>query len=199
MSFKTLKLGSWIRIIAVGMLAIFIVQFILVFVIRVPRLSTGKTRQSTSSVGKFAISYPEQWQWIETPSGYAGDLTVVALLAYPDPTKLGVYGSIRRSVSSYDSIEEVSKWGEQIAFSQQDYKQISFEPSSINGEDTRLREYTSVTPVSPIMGSSSRHCVDNYRLRNRIGYIITLCVDEEDYTSSESIFRQIVDSFSYQG
>jgi len=80
-------------------------------------------RESTSSVGHFAISYPENWDFLQHPGGQR-DSTIVAAIAHPSVTKLGVIVFFRKSAVRYNSIDEVAKWGEEVGH-RAGYREIS--------------------------------------------------------------------------
>ncbi len=159
--------------------------------------TSGKILQSTSTSGGFSISHPEHWAFRETPRGYQGDSTVVAFLVYPNLPKLGIYIVIRRQNISYGSVEAVAEMGEQTARKQQGYRELSMERSTAGNEETLLREYVWLTPATPLQSSQPRQCLDNYRLHNRTAYILTLCVDAENFSAVKPTFQQMIESFTY--
>lgn len=156
----------------------------------------GRMRESTSSAGHFTISYPENWDFLQHPGGQR-DPTIVAAIAHPNLFKLGVIVFIRQSTSQYDSIDGVSKWGEEIAQQEQDYQEILMSELFLTREETGLREYRWYTPATPLQSPQLMQCYGSYRLHNQIGYVLTLCVNAEDFPAAAPTFRQMIENFTY--
>jgi hypothetical protein len=160
------------------------------------RSPTG-IQQSVNTQGRFAISYPSNWYFLQSPGGQR-DPTVVAAIVRPDILKLGVVISFRRSSVFYSSLDEVAKWGKEVAQSELGYEEIATNVLVVNGEETVFHEYTWFTPQTPLEKPQKMQCYGNYRLHNQVGFVITLCINAEDFSSNKSTFRQIINSFIYQ-
>lgn len=161
------------------------------------KLTTGEVRQTTSTAGHFSISHPERWHFSQQPGGQQ-DSTIVSAVVYPDFFKLGVVIFFRRSTVLYDSLDEVAKWGEDVARTEQAYEEISIQKLLLKNEETILRTYTWFTSWTPISSPQKMKCYGNYRIHNRVGYVITLCVNGEDFDIVKPVFRQMIDSYTYQ-
>ena len=160
------------------------------------RLPFARMQPGTSMKGNFVISYPEIWYFAQNPANQR-DSSVVAAIANPTVFKLGVIVFIRRSGVSYDSFDKVSKWGEEIVAKENRFESISSTKLMIRNEETELREYTWFAPLTPISSPEKMQCYGNYRLHERTGYVITLCVNAEDWAIVAPTFRQMIESFAY--
>lgn len=164
-------------------------------------LPTGKMLVSASVAGHFSIERPEYWQFSETPkgqwSGDGSDSSVVTIIQYSNFPKRGVIILIRRAVGHYISIEEVSNWGEQLGRKQQSFREFSTQELVVGGDGTIIREYTFYTPATPIQSSLMLQCYDNYRFRNQTAYVLTFCVDAEDFAAIKPTFWRMIESFTY--
>lgn len=167
----------------------------LLFPVSPPTL--GPMIQSKSAVGHFVISHPADWQFGETPSGLNGDPTIIAYVSYRNLLKVGVDIEIHRSLSAATSIDQVSSWGEQIARERDGYREIALSPLFVRGEASQTREYTYSTPTTPIQSSYTRQCLDDYRLHKGTGYILSMCVEAEDFSALEPVFQDMINSFAF--
>ncbi len=186
-------------ILALG-LAIMIMAVQLVFKLPPLTISTSeRTRQFTSSSGHFVISYPAQWSLTDLPKGAQGDSAIVALIDDPKVPLPGASVIIRESTVTYQSLDEVERWGEDILQKERDYARGSIQRFKISGEDTLLEEFTTEIAPGPLVGNPTMRCIANYRLYGRVGYILTFCAGVGDFPNVEPIFRQMITSFRYQG
>lgn len=177
---------------------------IVIFLLFPTPFPTGKFIVASSPAGSFSITYPEFWHFSETPRGHYGfggfDSSIVAVVGYNNFPKIGriVTVNVRRSTILYNSLGEVSDWGNQLASKNQAYKSVQPQKSILSDEETILREYVFDLPATPIQSPVTMRCYDNYRLHEQVGYILTLCVNVEDFDTVGPIFQQMIASFVYR-
>lgn len=183
--------------ITLGLVIAISVFQIAVWMFSVPSFPiSNKSTISVSNLGKFSILNPAEWVFTETPKGYLGDSSVVSLLNYPNILKIGVSGSVRETVDTLDSLTKVAEWGGRIAESKPGYRETSSDQLRIKDEQVFLREYRWIAPA-PLQGGQPMRCLDNYRVHDTRAYILTLCVNEEDFARLKPIFIQTIESFAY--
>lgn len=153
---------------------------------------------SVSRSGKFTITYPQEWKFVETRTGYLNDPSMIALLAYPEFMKTGIIGSVRLDVGNFITLSSVGDWGERIAAAKLDYRQVALDRFKIEGEEALLRKYGYNAPASPLQSSQPMECLDSYRMHATRAYILTLCVDGEDFAKLGPVFMQVIESLSIQ-
>jgi hypothetical protein len=159
-------------------------------------LPSASMIRATSEKGGVSISYPSMWGILMEPVGRS-DSNIVAALSYPNFPNLGVYIFIRRNIITYGSLTEVANWGKEIASTENAYREISFGKYLIGNEETYLSEYIRYTSASPIQGPQEIRCYGDYRLHNRTGYAIDMCVNADDFPKVAPTFLRILDSFEY--
>ncbi|MBI5653638.1 MAG: hypothetical protein HZC40_24795 [Chloroflexi bacterium] len=190
---------------------VFVIQIIYGIFFVSPSFATpisGQMTRATSQQSRFSISYPANWIYLENPGGNRGDKTYVATISSPGVFRLGVFGVIRRRVDQFDTLSAVAKWGEDIANRNQTQSAVPSTDTSVNrtissneylirGEKTILREYIWGQGGSLGLTTIVRHCLDNYRIHNGVGFVLTLCTDDDEYSRVAPAFIQMIESFAY--
>ena len=209
---RVLVLGILIPITIFALpFVVFVVQIIYGIFFESPSFATpisGRTTIATNHQLRFSISYPDIWFYSDNPGGNRGDKTFVAIISSPGVFRLGVSGVIRRSVDQFDTLSAVAKWGEDIANRNQKQSVVPSTDTSVNriissneylirGEKTILREYIWGQGGPLGLTTIVRHCLDNYRFHNGVGFVLTLCTDDDEYNRVAPTFIQMIESFAY--
>ena len=189
----------------------FAAQMIYGYFFQSPRFAVSisdKMSQAVNQQDHFSISYPSNCFYSDGStrgsSRSAGGTQILCMGVF----RLGINVNIRRADIVFDQLTEVAKWGENLADDIQNSPTNSFADKSINrnistrdylirDENTILREY--IWGQSGSLGASTivRHCFDNYRFHNRVGFILAMCTDDDEFIRDAPIFLKMIENFAY--
>lgn len=171
----------------------------IVALIRTPPLQmTGAVRTSLVEPYGIMITYPEEWEYTVTPRGIWENPDVIALFTFRNYLKLGIRGSIERMPDAAVTIEDVANRGDLLANNQLGYKEISLTEEHLFNERALKREYVFLVPATPLEPVQSIHCLESYRIHRGTGYLLSLCVNEEEFSRLRELFQSVINSMVFQ-
>jgi hypothetical protein len=195
------KILKSISFLGMLLLACGVTGGILQTIFKLPPLSipTSSTMSRfASATNHYAISYPEDWFFQETPNGIQGNRSIVAIIDFPKLPPPGVRVTIQRSSEHFDSLMQASEWAESIRRTEQAYRVISSENRVLKEEMVLESVIYFELPATPLQSVQPMKCLGHYRLHKRIAYALTFCAQADDFSNLETTFRHMIDSISYQ-
>ena len=196
--FRSLSLAKRVSLIAL-LFSAMACTLQITFVVLFPSQSLfSNLNQYVNHTAGFAVSYPSNWLLLEIHNDDRNASSVVVNMSGFKFFCPAVSMNISRSSATYTSLTQVGEWEEQNSSRWLGYQDVSSSNLNAKGEDTLLHEYTAQLAKSPLCGDASLHCLDNDRLHDGHGYIISLCAYSDDlFVQARSTFEKIIASFSY--
>jgi hypothetical protein len=193
-----------IVVIMLLLMGVFVVQlvynlsrgYVLLAPLDVNELTTKKVFQS--KLKPISIDYPARWAAFDLPQGDGRDQEAIAVISpvsrnYP-------YIQIAYQEMQNDSLEAVEAWGEQrIMNPVRDITRTFYETDSldnieIDAQKALIRKYHYLDYASKRM-----NCIHTYLLHNQAGYIVEMCVNEEnDSPELRGLWEEMIQSISLQ-
>lgn len=146
----------------------------------------------SANQAQFSIKYPEGWNAIEKPNGNGGDKEIVAVI-YPRG-RLFPQVFIARHQFDNSNMDEVISWGTLRAMKKKGYSSISLSPLATVKFNGFSHEYTWISRT--IFGTDTIHCQDWYVVDGKLGYSLSLCAENKDWSSTGKLFLDMIESFS---
>ena len=213
---QTIKPQTSKRVLTLGILLplaclflpfiVFAVQLVYGLFFQSPSFATfisPETIESTNQQAHYTITYPKNWSYSESANGQQGDNTWIATIRGNSALRLGVFITIHRNTNNFESVEQVASWGMDLADNYQKENTIvnrtlQSKNYKIGDEITILREYLRIQNGPLGLVKVTRHCLDNYRIHNKVGYILNLCTDDDEYPQVVPAFMKTIIGFSYR-
>jgi len=169
----------------------------LVITIQYFQLSSHETQQPFDMVvfeakrAGFTIRFPENWTAMETPQGAHGDQEIVAVLLPAGRSFPQLY--VARNTFSNPNMDAVASWGESRAKLRNGYQEFSLFKLNTDYHTGLARDYSWENPT--IFGLKVIRCKDWYVLKESIGYDLSFCADQVDWSRYEPVFEKMIESF----
>lgn len=154
---------------------------------------SSKLVKYTGTAQHFSILHPSSWSINETPQGNGNDKEVFAIIS-----NMGFgFGNVflARKPIPDGNLEEVAKWSEERSKRPYttDFSVISEEALTANYAGL-IRTYT--YHEKTLIGEFTNECEDWCFISNSIGYDLSFCAEQRDWSQVENIFLQMIASFS---
>jgi hypothetical protein len=148
--------------------------------------------QYSSQKGDFSIKYPKSWGLEETPDGAHGDSEIVAVILVPGRSFPQVY--IAHKLFPDKDMNKVTLWGQSRAKDRCKCAQNSAVYSDTLYFHGITQEYSWINKT--IFASITISCRDWYVLYNTDGYALSFCAYQSHWPQVDSVFREMMNSFS---
>ena len=143
----------------------------------------------------FSIDYPESWKAFPTLPGNHGDKEVILPILVPGRSFPQVI--VARTNRVHGDINEVSRWGESRLADLSGFNRIGTETMKTEGLESELLSYSYQT-YSPLTGEITIQCLDLYTSGSEFGYAFSFCNDQEKWSRTEQVFRNMIESIHLQ-
>ena len=140
----------------------------------------------------FSMEYPKTWSAGETSQGSHGDMEIIASIARFGRSFPHV-SIARLQFQKDDAIYDVVEWGQTRAKRDTSYMFMAQEELESENYQGVLVEYA--LKRDTLTSSVVRHCEDWYTLIGSMGYALSFCVNEQDWTTAQEVFKEMIQSF----